>query len=357
MALTQLRGTTQILDGSIPLSKLVSGYSIPTANLAQGSEFLLRNGSVALTGNLAMGTNRITGLAQGQAGTDAVNLSQVQALVNGISIKNARLISVTNLSLTGLQNFDGVTGIAGDIVLLTGQTTPSQNGLWTMNAGAWTRPATWAAASTQRASLVLVEEGTTYGDSRWLTITDGSIIVDTTATTWQRDTGSSYTNGAGLSLTGSTFAVRFGQGVEDDGTGQVRVRLDGTSLARGASGLRIANGTAAQVMMANNAGAATFTSITGDVSISDTGVTSVVGTIARVSSFIYNEAPTGAVNGVNTTFNLANTPVTGSVQVYVNGQFMEPGAGNDYTITGTAITTLFTLVAGDKIRVNYIRAS
>jgi hypothetical protein len=71
------------------------------------------------------------------------------------------------------------------------------------------------------------------------------------------------------------------------------------------------------------------------------------------SSFVDRETPTGAVNGSNTTYTLANTPLSGSEHVYLNGILQEPGAGNDYTISGTTITYLAAPISGDKIRVSY----
>lgn len=71
------------------------------------------------------------------------------------------------------------------------------------------------------------------------------------------------------------------------------------------------------------------------------------------SNFIVRETPSGAVNGSNTSFVLANTPVVGSESVYLNGLQQEPGAGNDYTISAATITYLTAPIAGDKIRVSY----
>jgi len=71
------------------------------------------------------------------------------------------------------------------------------------------------------------------------------------------------------------------------------------------------------------------------------------------SSFIVRETPSGTVNGSNTTFTLANTPLSGTEELYWNGLLMEPGAGNDYTISGATITALSAPVSGDRLRCSY----
>jgi hypothetical protein len=45
------------------------------------------------------------------------------------------------------------------------------------------------------------------------------------------------------------------------------------------------------------------------------------------------------VTGSGTSWTLTNTPVSGSVKLWAGGIRLTPGAGNDYTISGTAITT------------------
>jgi hypothetical protein len=56
---------------------------------------------------------------------------------------------------------------------------------------------------------------------------------------------------------------------------------------------------------------------------------------ALPDTFIENEV----VSGSGTSWTLANAPVSGSVKVWAGGIRLTPGAGNDYTISATAITT------------------
>ena len=60
-----------------------------------------------------------------------------------------------------------------------------------------------------------------------------------------------------------------------------------------------------------------------------------------------------SINGSNTAFTLANSPVAGSEHVYLNGMLIESGAGNDYTISGANITLLSAPLIGEKLRVTY----
>jgi hypothetical protein len=73
------------------------------------------------------------------------------------------------------------------------------------------------------------------------------------------------------------------------------------------------------------------------------------------SNFVVRETPSGLVNGSNVTYTLANTPIAGTEQVYLNGILQEPGAGNDYTISGATITYLAAPLTNDKIRVTYFK--
>lgn len=71
------------------------------------------------------------------------------------------------------------------------------------------------------------------------------------------------------------------------------------------------------------------------------------------SNFVDKEVPSGSINGSNTSFTLANTPVAGSEHLYLNGVLQEPGAGNDYTISGGTITMLTAPLSGEKLRASY----
>ena len=364
MAPTLIRGA-QLQDGTVTLAKLVSGYSIPTANLANGVDFIQRGGSVAFTAAQSMGGFKLTAVGDAVAAQDAVNLQTLQAYASGFGVvKRARMIFTTNVALSAVQNSDGVTGVAGDLVWLNAQSTGAQNGLWTLQVGAWTRPINWAAASAQKSSLLMIEEGTIYKDTKW-TIAADAIVVDTTTIIATQDTtGSTYTADAtkGMLLTGSAFSVKLLStgGLSFDGAGNTQIVLNGATLNVSASGLKIADGTAGSILMAAAGGAATYTAVSGDVSLTSAGVATVLATgatgFSKIGKFKTSTTPTGTINGVNAAFALASTPVVGTEEIYLNGQRMFPGAGNDYTIAGTAITMLVVPITGDRLSSDYLEA-
>lgn len=80
--------------------------------------------------------------------------------------------------------------------------------------------------------------------------------------------------------------------------------------------------------------------------ISTSGVPSCVSTGATLNQ----AAPTGSINGSNTSFTLGFTPGSSSnVVCYLNGVMQQQGSGNDYTISSTTITYLTAPPTGSKL--------
>lgn len=68
--------------------------------------------------------------------------------------------------------------------------------------------------------------------------------------------------------------------------------------------------------------------------------------------FSNKETPIGAIDGVNTTYTLAHSPILGSDHVYLNGVLIEDG-NNDYSISGSIITFSNPLLEGMKLACTY----
>lgn len=72
-------------------------------------------------------------------------------------------------------------------------------------------------------------------------------------------------------------------------------------------------------------------------------------------TLVSREEAAGTKNGTNTAFVIANTPLSGSEQVYLNGILQNQGVGNDYTISGATITFSVAPLSNDVILVTYWR--
>lgn len=165
----------------------------------------------APTAAVAMGSQRITGLATPTADTDAATKGYVDAAVNGTDWKQSVRVGTTaNIAtLSGLLTVDGITLVVGNRVLVKNQTTASTNGLYVAASGAWTRATDADAAAEVTAGLsVMVEEGTINADTQWRLTNDGAIVVGTTALVFaQIGAGSSYTQGDGISISGNVISI------------------------------------------------------------------------------------------------------------------------------------------------------
>jgi len=92
-------------------------------------------------GTLLVGT--INGVPTPVSPDDIVNKAYVDASVgipaNTIASYQVKVATIENITLSGPQTIDGISVVAGNRVLVKNQTTPSQNGVYVVAAGAWTR--------------------------------------------------------------------------------------------------------------------------------------------------------------------------------------------------------------------------
>jgi hypothetical protein len=143
--------------------------------------------------------------------TDAVPMSYVDGLVQGLAAKDSvRCATTANIaSMSGTAvTVDGVTPAAAQRVLVKDQTTPSQNGIYVVQAGAWTRALDADAWGELPSAYTFVEEGTVNKDTGWVCTSDIGGTLNTTAVTWvQFSSAGAAIAGAGLTKTGNTIDV------------------------------------------------------------------------------------------------------------------------------------------------------
>jgi hypothetical protein len=104
-----------------------------------------------------------------------------------------RVITVSNVTLAGgaPSQVDGVNLAEDDRVLVTGQNTASQNGLYFVSSLGTGEDGTWLRTTdgnengeVQAGMIVMVTEGTVYHDTQWKLTTDDPIVIGTTPLTF-----------------------------------------------------------------------------------------------------------------------------------------------------------------------------
>ncbi len=83
-------------------------------------------------------------------------------------------VADTNQPLVGELTIDGVVTISGNRVLLTGQTDPTENGIWVVSVFSWSRPTDFDGGSSAARAQVFATGGSTYSGTSWVcTATEG----------------------------------------------------------------------------------------------------------------------------------------------------------------------------------------
>lgn len=102
------------------------------------------------------------------------------------SKQSVRAATTANIALVGLQVVDGVSLNVGDRVLVKNQASAKDNGPYVVAVGAWPRAKDADNNAKVTPNLtVAVEVGGTQADTIWQLVTDGPIVVGTTALTFK----------------------------------------------------------------------------------------------------------------------------------------------------------------------------
>jgi hypothetical protein len=206
------------------LSDLTSTSTART-NLGLGTIATQNANNVSLTG----GT--ITGLGDPSSSSEAATKNYVDTLVAGLRTRAvARVASTTNVAISsGLENgdtLDGVTLVTGNRVLLKDQSTPSQNGLYTVVAsGAASRDTEYDTISELAGQLILVSEGSTHADDLFLCTTDTSATLGSSSISYTQvfpSSGGTVTS-VGLADAGSSEFTVTNSPVTGSGTINIAV--------------------------------------------------------------------------------------------------------------------------------------
>jgi hypothetical protein len=205
---------------------------------------------------VSMGSQRLINVADPSGAQDAATrawvLAQLDGIASGQVLKGSvRVAATANVSIASAPAaVDGVTLANGDVVLLTGQSTPSQNGprVFTAAGAALNRASNWdTSGEAVLGSYWIVREGTNADTFAMLT-NDTAITLDTTAPTFvfRGAAGASYTAGNGLGLAGTVFSITLdsnsglsvsGSGLKVDVTKTPQMNPKGGAIPAATSGI------------------------------------------------------------------------------------------------------------------------
>ena len=197
------------------------------------------SGANGSTSNVAANINwngyQINNIAPGTTGTDAINLNQLEAAIQGLTWKNAVTVATTaNLTaLSGTPTIDGVILSAGQLILVKNQTGGLGNGIYTVATGAWTLASDFLTAAEATGAAVYVVDGATQAGTGWTVTGDVTVAPGpTTAISWTQFNGASgLTAGTGLTIVGNTLSVVYGAGITANPTGDVGIDLYSSTSA------------------------------------------------------------------------------------------------------------------------------
>lgn len=213
---------------------------------------------------------------------------------------SVRALATTNQTLSGDGILvDGVTLNDGDRILLTGQSTNTENGIWVVKTGAWLRPDDFSDGEAVGGTLVTMEgEGTVYKNQIWTCESaTGSDVVGVDGLSFAQSAGSSgvtlqtsYENGntittsAGegdITFTGTENLVLTLDTIDANVTGTIDLDATGNisiGAAADTGAINVGTGASARVITVGNATGATAVNVdtgTGGFDVDSLGVVSI----------------------------------------------------------------------------------
>jgi hypothetical protein len=169
------------------------------------------------TGDIVLNPDGAAYVGSVSAGNEIATNSYVDNAIAGLDWKNsAHLLSTSNITVAGSVDgivIDGHTALsnadAGLRLLLTGQTTGSENGIWEIfiDGGLYIRRATDADVYTELlGAAIYIAEGNQYGGTSW--VQSNPYLTDFTGQTWTQFSGQgSVTAGIGITVDGLEVSI------------------------------------------------------------------------------------------------------------------------------------------------------
>jgi hypothetical protein len=255
--------------------------------------------------------------ADPSADMQAATKQYVDAKINGLTWKAAvNLIATSNIPLTGSSGSIVIDGHAaltsshnGYRLLLTGQTTASQKGIYVYSdAGSGytlSRSADADSYSELIGASVFVEEGTSYGKTSW--VQSNTYLTSFSGQTWAQVSGQgTYTAGTGITLSGGEFSN---------------------------SGVLSITGTANQITASASTGSVTL-SLPSSINVNISGNAATVTNGVYTSSTLYIGTTSITLNRASASQTLSGISIDGNAATVTNGVYTNGTYSNPSWLTG-----------------------
>lgn len=237
-------------------------------------------GKIDLTGSFDFSSGTVS-VAAPTVGTHAATKTYVDNAINGLHWKESVKVATTgNITLSNTITIDGVAVSAGERVLVRAQTSAYENGIYICAAGSWSRASDMNGASEFSGSAVFVQQGSTYADVAFVCTNNGDVSVGTDSITFVQFTGAgAFSAGDGLTLTGTEFSINLdGSSLAVSGSG-IKIADGGIASSMIPDGLianvKLANSTISGVSLGSNLNSLSagnglsMTSYNGSAAVSD----------------------------------------------------------------------------------------
>ena len=285
-----------------------------------------------------------------------MGLTRIRAeQISDIDYKQAvRVITLSDVTLSGgaPATVDGVNLSTGNRVLVAGQSTGSQNGLYIVQTVGAGSNGTWIRSSDGNATgeieagmIVMVTEGDIYKDTQWKLTTNDPIVIGTTPLVFEQNSayafGNIYANGTAVlaNAVGGTVTFTAGDNIAITGNNTsktVTIGVTGISLNS------IANGTSNVTVVSSGGNVSVGVGGTPNVAVFHTGGLAVTGSITGNGASLSGINAFGniAVSG-ETTVSADNTSDTVTFAEGTGISITTDAANNVITIGSVATDSIF----------------
>lgn len=134
-------------------------------------------------------------------------------LVGNTAIKTpVRVATTADITLSGEQTIDGVACVSGDRVLVKNQATASENGIWVVDTGEWSRAADFdGVRDVTNGTLVHVTSGTAGAGTVWKQVAADPLTIGTSSLSFSKGLFSGL-SAASFTQSGTGAVVRDAEG-------------------------------------------------------------------------------------------------------------------------------------------------